>query len=164
MFAALERSERTGILAVSVVVTAAGGLCGGITAALAYAVSTVMYMYIDPGKCFECIFDVWPAFTAGMVCGVVAGVVWTSLFISALLECRVRSGSLPSTPLAAGNAAVHGLLAGLLFVLIFMSWSLGRYTAIGPLTAVILLVFTTVEWLTIGLLGGTFMRLVMKRR
>ena len=163
MFADLKSTESGWIILIGAAVTVAGGLLGGICGAGAQGVSLVMYIFIDPSKLVDCWQDLEPAYVAGALCGVVAGIAWTCLLTNALLQLRRRSGKLPSVPLAAGNAAVHSGMAGLLFLLLFLAWSLHRGTAIGPLTVGVLILSSAIQWLMIGLVGGAALRLALRR-
>lgn len=163
MSADLKTSERCWVIFIGAVVAVAGGLLGGICGAGAQGVSLVMYIFIDPSKLVDCWQDLEPAYFAGAICGAVAGIAWTCLFTGALLQLRRRTGNLPSVPLAAGNAAVHSGMAGLLYLLLFLAWSLHRGTAIGVFTVFFLVVSSALQWLMIGLLGGAALRLALRR-
>ena len=162
IFAELNSRECPWIIIIGIAVALAGGLLGGICGAGAQGVSLVMYMFIDPQKFFECWGDIEPAYLAGALSGVVAGITWAWLFTSALLRLRRRSGNAPSVVLTAGNAVVHTLMAWLLFMLLFLAWSLSRDTAIGFLTVLVLILSSGLKWLVIGLIGGTALRLALR--
>ncbi len=162
IFAELNSRERPWIIIIGIAVIVAGGLLGGICGAGAQGVSLVMYMFVDPQKFFECWCDIEPAYIAGALSGVVAGIAWVWLFTSALLRLRRRSGNAPSLLLTAGNAFVHSFMAWLLFMLLFLAWSLSRDTAIGFLTVLFLILSSGLKWLAIGLIGGTALRLALR--
>ena len=163
MSADLKATERFWVILIGAAVTVAGGLLGGICGAGAQGVSLVMYIFIDPSKLAECMGDLELAYVAGAICGAVAGIAWTGLFTNALLQLRRRSGKLPSVPLAAGNAAVHSGMAGLLYLLLFLAWSLHRGTAMGVFTVFFLVFSSALQWLMIGLIGGAALRLALRR-
>ncbi len=163
MFADLRASERIWIIIVGAAVAVACGLFGGICGAMAHAVSMVIYMFIEPQKLLDCIGDLQPAYFAGAFAGVVSGIVWTCLFTGALLRSRRRTGKLPSALVSFGNAIVHSLMAGFLFMLIFLAWSLQRDTAFGFFTVLILILSLALKWLLIGLVGGAVLRFALGR-
>lgn len=164
MWTDLQPRERTGVLLVGAAVAIAAGLLGGICGAAAHAASIVIYLFVDPPMFVRCLGDLEAAYGAGALCGAVAGIAWTTLYAKALLHLRRRSGDSPSIPLSAGNAVAHAFLAGLLFILLFLAWSLHRGSAIGPLVALVLVLSSALKWLLIGLVGGAALRLVIHRK
>lgn len=160
----LEASERPWVIIVGAVIGIACGLLGGLSGAIAHVSSIALFLFTDPARVPECMDDMWPAASAGAVSGVIAGISWTCLYVSALLHSRRQSGDVPSMLLSAGNATVHSLLAAVIFILLFLAWSLPRHTAFGPLTVMTLIVASAVKWLVVGLVGGAAIRLVMKRK
>lgn len=163
MFADLKTNERFWVILIGAGVAVAGGLLGGICGAGAQGVSLVMYLFIDPSKLVGCMGDLELAYVAGALCGAVAGSAWTCLFTNALFQLRRRSGHSPSVPLAAGNALVHSAMAGVLFLLLFLAWSLHRGTTIGLLTVATLVISSALQWLLIGLIGGAALRVALRR-
>ncbi len=162
MLADLRTGERVWIVIVGSAVAVTSGLFGGICGALAHAVSLVMYMFVEPQKIFECLGDLEPAYFVGAFAGVAAGIVWTCLFTGALLRSRRRTGKLPSVLVSFGNAIVHSMMAGMLFILVFLAWSLQRGTSFGFLTILVLIFALAIKWLMIGLIGGAVLRFTLR--